>query len=111
MISPRFSRARVLFAVASVLTAAWADPPASNEWQLPPALPALKPGPGLSTVQSACFLCHSDDYITTQPKLTRRQWQAEVDKMRVRFGAPISTNLNPTLVDYLTTYYGKTENQ
>jgi sulfite dehydrogenase (cytochrome) subunit B len=78
-----------------------------DEWKLPPETARLKAGAGLETVQSNCFLCHSVDYISTQPPLTRGQWQAEVEKMRGKFGAPIQTNAIPTLVDYLTSNYGK----
>ena len=96
-----------LVALALGLTAVLGAPPASPEtWVLPPEKPALKPGAGEDLVRSNCMLCHSVDYITTQPRLTRGQWQAEVEKMRGKFGAPIATNTIPGLVDYLTGGYG-----
>jgi sulfite dehydrogenase len=58
-------------------------------------------------VTNNCLLCHSADYVATQPQLTRAQWQAGVEKMRGKFGAPIKTNDVPALVEYLTKVYGK----
>lgn len=86
--------------------AAPADAPA-EEWKLPPEITQLKKGDGRELVAGQCLLCHSADYITTQPPLTRAQWQAGVDKMRAKYGAPIPTNTVPALVDYLTTAYGR----
>jgi len=83
------------------------NPFAADDWKLPTNLPALSPGTGASSVAANCGLCHSLDYIATQPALTRAQWTAGVEKMRVRFGAPVPTNQVSELVEYLTTNYGK----
>ncbi|MBN8246841.1 MAG: cytochrome c [Verrucomicrobia bacterium] len=83
------------------------NPFAGDEWTLPAAQPSVTPGSGAGLVIANCAQCHSLDYITTQPPLTRAQWTAGVEKMRVRFGATTPTNLVPTLVDYLTSAYGK----
>jgi hypothetical protein len=45
------------------------------------------------------------DYVITQPPLTRAQWTANVEKMKARFGAPLSTNEVPALVAYLEANY------
>ncbi|HRI15321.1 MAG TPA: cytochrome c [Verrucomicrobiota bacterium] len=76
-------------------------------WTLPTETTALKAGEGRELVVNQCLLCHSADYIATQPPLTRTQWQASVEKMRAKYGAPISTNNVAALVDYLTAAYGK----
>jgi hypothetical protein len=39
--------------------------------------------------------------VLTQPRLSRSQWQAEVDKMRNTYKAPISATDVPAIVDYL----------
>lgn len=83
------------------------NPYANDEWKLPAAQPSVAPGTGAGLVIANCAQCHSLDYITTQPPLTRAQWTAGVEKMRGRFGAPTPTNLVPSLVDYLTSAYGK----
>lgn len=83
------------------------NPYAADDWTLPTSQPSLAPGAGAGLVIANCAQCHSLDYITTQPPLTRAQWTAGVEKMRLRFGAPTPTNLVPSLVDYLTSAYGK----
>ena len=80
---------------------------ADDEWKLPPEKALLNEGPGRELVVGQCLLCHSSDYISTQPPLTRAQWQAGIEKMRTKYGAPIATNSVPALLDYLTAAYGK----
>ncbi|MDB6122166.1 MAG: putative sulfite:cytochrome c oxidoreductase (Subunit b) protein [Pedosphaera sp.] len=82
---------------------------AEQKFTLPPETTKLKPGPGSELVTAQCLLCHSADYIATQPRLTRTVWKAEVTKMQQKYGAPISTNsVNAdALVEYLTKNYGK----
>ena len=83
------------------------NPFADDVWRLPPEKPVLKPGEGLASVTGNCILCHSVDYISTQPPLLRAQWTATVEKMRAKFGATIATNAVPAIVDYLATAYGR----
>lgn len=75
------------------------------------AMPAeetrLKPGPGSELVKANCLLCHSTDYISTQPALTRDQWKATVLKMQQKFGAPFNAEKLDPVVDYLVKSYGK----
>lgn len=80
-------------------------------WKLPAEKMVLKPGKGREAVIGQCTLCHSVDYLTTQPPLTRAGWTASVDKMRSKYGAPIPTNSIPALVDYLVGQYGKADPQ
>ena len=68
---------------------------------------AFKPGTGLGAVQANCLSCHSSAYVSTQPLLTRAQWTAEVVKMKNAYGAPITDEQTPVIVEYLTTNYGK----
>ena len=83
------------------------NPFAADAWRLPPENPVLKPGEGLASVTGNCVLCHSVDYISTQPPLLRAQWTATVEKMRAKFGATLATNQVPGIVDYLATAYGR----
>ncbi|MFO1458969.1 MAG: sulfite:cytochrome C oxidoreductase subunit B [Verrucomicrobiota bacterium] len=96
---------------------AWgADPavpvePARNSFAadalvLPAGQPSVQPGEGAGLVVATCSQCHSLDYVTTQPALTRAQWTAGVEKMRTRFGASVPSNQVPILVEYLTRAYG-----
>jgi sulfite dehydrogenase (cytochrome) subunit B len=79
---------------------------AADEWKLPPETAKLRPGPGVEVALANCSLCHSADYISTQPPLPRKSWQATVDKMRTKYAAPIATNSVEKIVDYLTATYG-----
>ena len=73
---------------------------------LPPETAKLKRGPGADLVTAQCLLCHSADYISTQPAFTRAQWTAIVQKMAQKYGAPIVTNRVEELADYLVKTYG-----
>ncbi len=75
---------------------------------LPPDNPmaSLAPGPGMEVTRASCGLCHSTDYIVRQPRSTAQQWQAEVAKMVKVFGAPITSENEKTIADYLASAYG-----
>jgi hypothetical protein len=78
----------------------------ADTWKLPTETTTLKPGPGAPLVVANCTICHSADYISTQPRLTRAQWQASIVKMQQKYGAPIATNSIAPLVEYLADAYG-----
>src|SRR5690349_21603468 len=80
---------------------------ADDKFHLPPETTKLKPGPGAELATANCLLCHSADYISTQPPLTRAGWQAAIIKMQQKYGAPIATNNVDKLADYLAANYGK----
>jgi hypothetical protein len=79
---------------------------ADTPFTLPRETTKLKPGAGAELVTVQCLICHSADYISTQPRLTRAQWQGTVIKMQQKYGAPIATNNLTPLVDYLAGNYG-----
>jgi cytochrome c5 len=59
--------------------------------------------PGVAdVVNNNCLACHSAGMVLTQPELSRADWQAEVDKMRKIYKAPIVDADVPAIVDYLT---------
>ena len=87
-----------------------ANPHLRDAWVLPvgPAgEPALPEGDAAAPIRRHCGLCHSFDYIATQPRLGRTGWTASVEKMRAKYGAPIPTNEIPALVQYLVKHHGK----
>jgi len=47
-----------------------------------------------------CLVCHSVGMVLNQPVLTKAQWQAEIDKMRAVYKAPI----DPKDVDAILAY-------
>jgi sulfite dehydrogenase (cytochrome) subunit B len=67
----------------------------------------FKPGPGADLATGNCTTCHSALYVYTQPRLTRAQWTAEVNKMKAVYGAPLAPENIPGIVDYLMTQNGK----
>jgi mono/diheme cytochrome c family protein len=73
---------------------------------LPAETATLRPGKGLELAQANCMICHSVDYIQTQPPMPRKFWEAEVKKMREKYGAPTPEETVPTLVEYLAATYG-----
>ena len=58
-------------------------------------------GAGVEVVNDNCLTCHSAGMVLTQPRLTRAAWQAEVDKMRNTYKAPVDAKDVPAVVDYL----------
>ena len=58
-------------------------------------------GPGADVVNTNCLACHSAGMVLTQPRLPRAVWQAEVDKMRSTYKAPIAAEDVSAIVDYL----------
>jgi hypothetical protein len=81
----------------------------AESFKLPPETARLKPGPGIELVTSSCMLCHSADYISTQPRLARAAWKASVLKMQQKYGAPIPADKVDAIVEYLVTNYGNEE--
>jgi mono/diheme cytochrome c family protein len=79
-----------------------------EDWTLPAEQPVFKAASGAELVQANCLLCHSADYITTQPRFTRDQWKASVTKMQQKYAAPVTAESLEPLLDYLVGSYGKT---
>ena len=73
---------------------------------LPAIHTELKEGEGRTTVETRCSICHSPDYIPMQPKLTKAQWTATVNKMIKVFGAPATPEEAEKIISYLVTNYG-----
>lgn len=82
---------------------------AESKWELPPDDTRFKPGPGVELAMANCVICHSSDYIATQPPLDRAAWGAIVQKMREKYGAPVLTNNVEAIVQYLSSTYGKSD--
>ncbi len=101
-------RIKSIFAVliAGVAFAALLTEAVPVKITLPPETAKLKEGAGIELVKGQCLLCHSADYISTQPRLTAIAWKATVIKMRDKYGAPIVEDKIETLVQYLTANYG-----
>lgn len=57
-------------------------------------------------VTQNCTGCHSSEFLTAQPKLSRATWAAEVAKMRKVYKAPIEPADDAKLVDSLVALQG-----
>lgn len=63
--------------------------------------------PGYALVQTNCLLCHSAQYVQSQPRTSPRSyWEATVHKMKKPFGAPVKEEDMPAIIDYLVKTYG-----
>ncbi len=74
---------------------------------LPALKVALKPMPGMEQTAAYCNICHSLDYITTQPPFSAEKWEEIVNKMVNAFGAPIPPQIELEITGYLGSAYGK----
>ena len=70
----------------------------------------LKDGPGRDLTTGRCVICHSLEYIPSNaPAMNRAAWQKTIQKMKDRFGAPITDEEAKQILDYLDAgYSGKT---
>ena len=95
------------FAVFALIAAAGCYLAAAEKRiELPPETAAYPPGKGADVFAANCLACHSVEYITTQPKMPRKFWEATVLKMRDKFGAPLPEESVKTITDYLTEHFG-----
>ena len=74
---------------------------------LPADTTTLPPGPNVELATATCLACHSADLITNQPRLTRAQWTANVEKMVTVYKANIDAKAVGPIVDYLVAMQGK----
>jgi sulfite oxidase len=64
----------------------------------------VAPPPFPPQVKNACIGCHGEDMIAGQ-KLTRVQWEREVDKM-TRWGATVKPEDRDTIIEFLLSHFG-----
>ena len=68
----------------------------------------LRDGSWRDLTAARCAICHSLDYIPANaPVLDRAGWQKVIQKMRDRFGAPITDEEAQQILDYLAGSYAK----
>ncbi len=76
------------------------------EIKLPQETAKLHPGTGPGAQgASLCLMCHSVDYVSSQPPMPLGFWDAEVKKMVGTYGAPIPAEQVPLIVEYLNQAY------
>lgn len=75
--------------------------------ELPLETEVFKPGPNADIANAQCLICHSTEYVTTQPPQARAFWKNSVLKMQDKYGAPIAADQVEALADYLVRNYGR----
>lgn len=66
----------------------------------------LREGAGRDLTIGRCIICHSVEYIPSNaPAMNRAAWQKTIQKMKDKFGAPITDEEAKQILDYLDTNY------
>jgi sulfite dehydrogenase (cytochrome) subunit B len=66
----------------------------------------LREGAARDLTIGRCVICHSVEYIPSNaPAMNRAGWQKTIQKMRERFGAPITDAEAQQILDYLDANY------
>jgi mono/diheme cytochrome c family protein len=63
---------------------------------------SFQPGSGQEIASTYCVICHSADYIYTQPPHSQTTWTEIIKKMKLAFGCPIPDESIAHLSEYLT---------
>ena len=63
-------------------------------------------GPGADVANDNCLACHSAGMVLNQPALPKAMWEAEVDKMRNIYKAPIDDRDVEAIIRYLISIKG-----
>lgn len=61
----------------------------------------FQPGAGQDVANIYCLICHSADYVYTQPLYSQEKWRLLVLRMKHTFGCPIPDEIIPIVAAYL----------
>ena len=78
----------------------------SVKTEFPDSSAQFPAGPHADAINNNCLGCHSVEMVLDQPPMTRAKWQAEVDKMRGSYKAPVNDADAKAVVDYLASVKG-----
>jgi hypothetical protein len=78
----------------------------STSVTLPESTAMFPPGPGADTANGNCLACHSVGMVMNQPVMPRAAWEAEVNKMRNVYKAPVEASDVAAIADYLVSIKG-----
>jgi hypothetical protein len=67
----------------------------------PEGAPAFPEHDGKAEFISYCGICHTLKYISMQPNFPPKTWDAEVNKMIVKYHAPIDSVAGKKIIAYL----------
>jgi len=93
---------------AAATSARVVTPPAFVSIKLPAPRGEFQTAPGSDLASARCLVCHSAEYVYTQPPLTKAAWTAEIKKMKNVYGATFieDSDVEP-LAEYLVGQNGK----
>jgi mono/diheme cytochrome c family protein len=74
---------------------------------LPTGAAVFPAGQGSNIADANCLICHSAGMVLRQPPLTVAEWNTEINKMKVSFGAPIPPDQIDELAHYLEVINGR----
>ncbi|MCA9471890.1 MAG: c-type cytochrome [Nitrospirales bacterium] len=100
-IQTRLCRIFFLSLLSLSLWPVWLSVHAQETILIPSPPITFQAGQGSEIATSYCLICHSAEYVYTQPLLSRTQWHETVEKMKHQFGCPVPDEQVSTLVDYL----------
>ncbi len=107
--NPRIARQRkrIVAGLIGLGLIAFSERSAGLKIELPVETEVFKPGPNADIANAQCLICHSTEYVTTQPPQARAFWKNSVLKMQDKYGAPIAADQVEALADYLVRHYGR----
>ena len=101
---------KVLFLAAAVLPLCGGAQSAlvlkSTSVTLPENSAMFPPGPGADVANANCLSCHSLGMVMNQPVMSKAAWEAEVNKMRNVYKAPVQASDVAAITDYLVSIKG-----
>ena len=104
----RDSDVAVAALLAALTAVTFSDAPraASDAAHAAAEVTALRDGEGRDLTVGRCIICHSVEYIPANaPAMDRTAWQKSIQKMKDRFGAPITDDEAKQILDYLSANY------
>jgi cytochrome c551/c552 len=78
--------------------------------QLPGEVAVFRQDIGSEIANAQCLVCHSVEYVTSQPPLPQAFWKSSIQKMQQKYGATIQDAQVEPLTEYLTRNYGAATN-
>lgn len=99
-----------LLAAMGQVAPALADTPMtfrSEKVELPTGDRMFPGGDKASAINNNCVTCHSAGMVLNQPSLSKGEWAGEVHKMVGVYKAPVTSEDQAAIIDYLAETKGK----
>ena len=104
-------RMPILLLAAAAMVPVWSEAKSalvlkSTKVTLPESTAMFPLGPGADVANGNCLACHSVGMVMNQPVMPKAAWEAEINKMRNVYKAPVPESDVAAIVDYLTRIKG-----